>query len=109
MMWRSVLIALALALLAAPGPAAPPLPFFDAHIHYNRPDWDAYTPERALSILAQAGVHRALVSSTPDDGTVELYRRAPQAIVPFLRPYRTDADRDGWTRDPAVAAYVEPR
>lgn len=103
-------LALTAALLAlAPLSAAAQLPIFDAHIHYSRPDWDAYTPERALSILARAGVHRAIVSSTPDDGTLKLYARAPKAIVPFLRPYRTREDMGGWARDPAVAAYVEER
>jgi len=90
-------------------PAAAQLPIFDAHIHYSRPDWSVYTPERALSILAQAGVRRAIVSSTPDDGTVKLYEKAPAGIVPFLRPYRTRDDMGSWTRDPAVAAYVEER
>ncbi len=84
-------------------------PIFDAHIHYSRPDWDAYTPERILSILAQAGVRRAIVSSTPDDGTLKLYEKAPKGIVPFLRPYRTHDDRSSWTRDPAIATYVEER
>jgi hypothetical protein len=102
-----LLVALALAL--APAPAAGQLPLFDAHIHYSRADWDAYTPERILSILARAGVRRALVSSTPDDGTLELYRRAPAGIVPSLRPYRTAADTSTWPRDPTVAAYVEER
>lgn len=82
---------------------------FDAHIHYSQPDWDVYTPERVLSILARAGVFRALVSSTPDDGTLKLYDRAPKGIVPFLRPYRTRGDMGSWPRDPAVAAYVEER
>lgn len=90
-------------------PTAAQLPIFDAHIHYSRPDWSVYTPERALSILAQAGVRRAIVSSTPDDGTVKLYEKAPAGIVPFLRPYRTRDDMGSWTRDPAVAAYVEER
>jgi predicted TIM-barrel fold metal-dependent hydrolase len=90
-------------------PASAQLPIFDAHIHFSRPDWDSYTPERALSILAQAGVRRALVSSTPDDGTLMLYDRAPAAIVPFLRPYRTRDDMASWTRDAAVASYVEER
>ncbi len=84
-------------------------PLFDAHIHYSRPDWDAYTPERALSILARAGVQRAIVSSTPDDGTLKLYDRSPKGIVPFLRPYRTREDMGGWARDPSVATYVEER
>lgn len=90
----------------APGQA---LPIFDAHIHYSESDWDAVSPERALSILARANVSRALVSSTPDEGTLRLHQRAPRAIVPFLRPYRTRADMATWTRDPAVAAYVEER
>src|SRR5436309_13956051 len=103
-------LALAGALLAlAPPPAGAELPIFDAHIHYSRPDWDAYTPERVLSILAQAGVRRAIVSSTPDDGTLRLYDRSPAGIVPFLRPYRTRDVMDSWTRDPAVAGYVEER
>jgi amidohydrolase family protein len=104
------LVALALVLAAlAPGAAAAQYPIFDAHIHYSQPDRDAYTPERILSILARAGVHRALVSSTPDDGTLELYQRAPAGIVPALRPYRSPADMGTWTRDPAIAAYVEER
>lgn len=103
----ALLVAAALALGA--GSTAMPLPLFDAHIHYSRPDWDVYTPERALSILARAGVRRAIVSSTPDDGTLKLYDKAPAGIVPFLRPYRTRDDMSTWTRDAAVAAYVEER
>jgi hypothetical protein len=104
------LVALALVLAAlGPGAAAAQYPIFDAHIHYSQPDRDAYTPERILSILARAGVHRALVSSTPDEGTLELYQRAPAGIVPALRPYRSAADLGTWTRDPAIAAHVEER
>ena len=104
-----MLAALVIALLIGATPAAAQLPIFDAHIHYSRPDWSTYTPERALSMLAQAGVRRAIVSSTPDDGTLMLYDRAPAGIVPFLRPYRSRDDMGSWTRDPAVAAYVEDR
>ncbi len=85
------------------------MPVFDAHIHFSRPDWAVYTPERALDILARAGVRRAIVSSTPDDGTLKLYDLAPKKIAPFLRPYRTRDDMSTWARDPAVAAYVEER
>lgn len=104
----TVLLAGLLGLLPAAA-RAQRLPIFDAHIHYSEPDWDAFTPERALSILARANVFRALVSSTPDEGTLRLYQRAPRGIIPFLRPYRTRADTATWTRDPAVAAYVEER
>src|SRR5437867_10233069 len=96
-------------ILSGVAPAAAQFPLFDSHIHYSRPDWDAYTPERILSILAKAGVRRALVSSTPDDGTLKLYEKAPAGIVPSLRPYRTRDDMGSWPRDPAVGAYVEDR
>ena len=102
-------VLLVVAALLAPASAAAQYPLFDAHIHYSRPDWDTYTPERILSILAKAGVRRALVSSTPDDGTLKLYDKAPAGIVPSLRPYRTRDDMSTWPRDPAVAAYVEER
>jgi hypothetical protein len=104
-----VLVVLVVAALVLPARAAAQYPIFDAHIHYSQPDWDVYTPERILSILARAGVRRALVSSTPDDGTLKLFEKAPAAIVPSLRPYRTRDDMSTWTNDPGVAAYVEKR
>jgi Amidohydrolase len=107
-MTRLLLWALA-TILGAAAPAAAQFAIFDAHIHYSRPDWDTYTPERALSILAAAGVRRAIVSSTPDDGTLKLYEKAPKTVVPFLRPYRTRGDMGSWHSDPAVQAYVEER
>ena len=85
------------------------LPLFDAHIHYSQPDWAVYSPEAVLRILAAAGVERALVSSTPDDGTVRLWEKDPGRIVPELRPYRTAGDLGSWYRDPAVFAYAEER
>jgi len=106
---RALLGLAAVLLLGWCAPARAEYPIFDAHIHYSRPDWDVLTPERALSVLARAGVRRAIVSSTPDDGTLKLWEKSPKGIVPFLRPYRTRGDMGGWHSDPAVAAYVEER
>lgn len=92
------------------GPAgAQPLPIFDAHIHYSQPDWDSIDVDRALGILSSADVRRAIVSSTPDDGTLKLYDKAPTIVVPFVRPYRTRNDMATWPRDLSVAAYIEDR
>jgi len=96
-------------LLGVGSAQAQELPIFDAHIHYSQSDWHVLSPARILAILDQAGVRRALVSSTPDDGTVQLYEVAPQRIVPFLRPYRRRDDMGSWHNDPAVQAYVEAR
>jgi len=85
------------------------LPIFDTHIHYSAPDWAEYPEERILGILDKAGVRRALVSSTPDEGTERLYRRDPKRIVPILRPYRTRDDMSHWYQDPSVLPYLESR
>ena len=93
--------------LSAQGVEQPPL--FDAHIHYNRDVWEEYPPAKAVQILKEAGVAHALVSSTPDDGTLKLYHADPQRIVPFLRPYRTQADLGNWFNDPSILPYLEQR
>jgi ABC-type sugar transport system substrate-binding protein len=98
-----------LAVGATPAPSAQDLPIFDVHIHYSHPAWDAYPPGAALAILDRGGVGRALVSSTPDDGTLRLHAVAPDRIVPEVRPYRTPGDMGSWTKDRAVLAYVEER
>ncbi|HLC40098.1 MAG TPA: amidohydrolase family protein [Methylomirabilota bacterium] len=85
------------------------LPIFDTHIHYSRPAWSVYSPEDVLKIFDRAGVRRALVSSTPDDGTLKLYEAAPHRIVPELRPYRERADISSWHSDPTIVPYIEER
>jgi hypothetical protein len=85
------------------------LPLFDAHVHYNREAWEDFTAEAAIAILERAGVVRALVSSTPDDGTLRLWEQAQNRIVPELRPYRSQGDMGTWTKDPSVLAYVTER
>jgi hypothetical protein len=94
---------------AAPAGAAQDLPIFDAHIHYGRIAWDAYPPESVFAILDRAGVTGALVSSTPDEGTLRLREKAPGRIVAEVRPYRSPDDMGSWTRDTTRLPYVEER
>src|SRR3989338_8557332 len=89
--------------------AQPAVPIFDTHIHYSAPDWGEYPEERILGILDRAGVTRALVSSTPDEGPLSLPRKAPARIVPILRPCRTREDMAGWWKDQSMVAYLESR
>jgi amidohydrolase family protein len=93
--------------LAQPAPDSPPLPIFDAHLHYNRDQWSVYSADDVLTLMDRAGVYRAFVSSTPDEGTLMLHDRAPDRIVPGLRPYRTPADQYSWTRDASIVDYVQ--
>jgi hypothetical protein len=109
---RLSLLAFAAALTApGAGARAQPvdLPIFDTHIHYSAPDWAEYPEERILGILQTAGIRRALVSSTPDDGTIKLYQKDPRRVVPILRPYRTREDIGHWWQDPSVIPYLESR
>ena len=52
---------------------------------------------------------RALVSSTPDDGTLKLFRHMPERVVPNLRPYRDGADITSWSANQEVFDYVSER
>lgn len=110
-MMRLLTIALGftLALLALPAAKSAELPIFDAHIHYSHDTWEALPPKAAVEILRKAGVRRALVSSSNDDGTQKLYAEAPDLIIPELRPYRVRSDLSTWVRDESVIAYVEER
>ena len=98
-----------LVLLAVPSLAAAELPIVDAHIHYSHDAWDVVPPKEAVAILRKAGVKRALVSSSNDEGTQKLLAEAPDLIVPELRPYRMRGDASTWVRDDAIVAYVEER
>jgi predicted TIM-barrel fold metal-dependent hydrolase len=95
-------------LLAAPLAAAE-LPVFDAHMHYSHDAWDALPPKDVVAILKKAGVQRALVSSSGDDGQQRLKAEAPDLIVTELRPYRSRGDTGTWFRDDTVPAYLEER
>ena len=69
--------------------AADPLPVFDAHLHYSHDAWEVVSPKEVVGLLRKAGVKRALVSSSNDDGTQARYKEAPDLVIPELRPYRT--------------------
>jgi predicted TIM-barrel fold metal-dependent hydrolase len=104
----SLLLGCLVSLLVTPV-RAQDLPVFDAHIHYSQPDWSSYSPDAILALFDKTGVRWAIVSSTPDDGTLRLYEKAPDRIVPVLRPYRTRADMGTWTTDVSIVPYVQER
>jgi len=88
---------------------AAPLALIDAHIHYSHDAWTVLSPERAVELLRQAGVNKALVSSSSDEGTQKLYRLAPQLVVPVLRPYRKRGELSSWMHDDSVMTMLSAR
>lgn len=105
-MLGKILLAFAFAPLAA---VAADLPIFDAHLHYSHDAWDSVPPAQAIAILRRAGVKRALVSSSGDEGQQRMAALAPDLIIPELRPYRWRADTGTWFRDETVIPYLEDR
>lgn len=90
-------------------PAAAELPIFDAHLHYSHDAWDVIPPKDAIALLRKAGLRRALVSSSNDEGNQKLYAEAPDLILPSLRPYRSRGEISSWMRDDSVIGYLEQR
>ncbi len=111
---RTPLISAALLLTALSAAAREPLPLFDAHIHFSAGATSIYTPATAMQVLDSAGLRTALLSSTPNDGTLALHAAYPHRFIPFLRPYRKTRDlstwgeeRRSWYKDPQTIPFLE--
>ncbi len=111
---RSQIIGAALLLLAVNAGAREPQALFDAHIHFSVGATSIYTPAAAMEILDSSGIRIALISSTPNDGTLALYAAYPERFIPFLRPYRKTRDlatwseeRRSWYKDPETVPFLE--
>ena len=73
-----------------------------------------YTPAAAMQILDSAGIRTAILSSTPNDGTLALHAAYPDRFIPFLRPYRKTRnlsewgeERRSWYKDPETIPFLE--
>jgi hypothetical protein len=107
---RPILIAAALVVSSAQAALAQgQRPVIDVHIHYSQDAWGVLPPPEAIKVLRQAGLRKAFVSSSSDDGTQMLLKAAPDLVVPVLRPYRRRGETGSWTRDTSIIAHVETR
>jgi predicted TIM-barrel fold metal-dependent hydrolase len=66
-------------------------------------------PAAAVALLRRAGVKRALVSSSGDDGQQRMKALAPDLVITELRPYRSRGEIGTWVRDASVPDYLEER
>lgn len=107
---KLAMVAAAIAVLALPWrPATAETPLIDVHIHYSHDAWDMLPPAAAVKALRDAGLKRAFVSSSNDDGTLKLHDIAPDLIVPVLRPYRRRGELSTWHDDPTVVDMIAER
>jgi len=106
---RRLLPVACLAALSPFAATAAEMPIFDAHVHYSHDAWESVPPKEAIAIMRKAGLRRALVSSSGDEGTHRLVAEAPDLVIPSLRPYRTRGEISTWVRDETVATFLEDR
>ena len=92
-----VLILLCALLVGSAARADQEMPIFDAHLHYSHDAWQLVPPQAFVDILKKANIRRAMVSSSNNEGTRMLQEKAPDVIVPELRPYRSRGERPGGT------------
>lgn len=95
--------------LAAGALCADALPLFVAQPHCSAEPAGRWPAPAAVDLLRRNGVRGALVSSAPDAGTRALGTLSSNspALVRFIRPSRTEADRAAWFRDPAILSMLE--
>ena len=86
-----------------------PMPLFDAHLHYSHDAWERLPPKQAVALMRQAGLKRAMVSSSSDEGTQKLYAEAPDLVLPVLRPYRSRGELGSWMHDSSIVTHLETR
>jgi len=116
---RTIARAIVTAILLAAAPAlaqtgeigagSADLPIFDAHMHYKQEAWAPYPVATVVELMDRSGVAMALVSSTPDEGTIMLWEYAPRRIVPELRPYHSGAGSGNWTKSDDMLEYLRKR
>ncbi|NQW01575.1 MAG: amidohydrolase family protein [Rhodospirillales bacterium] len=81
----------------------------DGHVHYSHDAWDMLPPREAVKVLRDAGLKKAFVSSSSDDGTQMLFKEAPDIVVPVLRPYRQRGELSTWFKDATVVDMIAER
>lgn len=90
------LLAICLLNVDLPAQAQNLQPFFDVHVHYKWDQAEITSPQQALALLDKAGVQKAVVIGRPADMALQLYRLAPERIIPFYGPYRLGDEKLTW-------------
>ena len=113
---KTLIFSVSLFLVAVPAPALAAAdttafdgPVFDTHMHYSRDAWEIFPPGDVLKKMDGANVPVALVSSTPDAGTMTLLELAPGRVVPGFRPSRTSGETARWYENPELLTYSKAR
>lgn len=62
----------------------PEPPIIDVHLNYHRDAWNRFQPNKIVQTLEHLQVTHAVVSSSPNEGTLILLRQAGARVIPML-------------------------
>jgi len=82
-------------------------PIFDMQVHYNQESWRRVSTEAILNTVEELNIPWLLVGSTPNEGTLRLYREARDRVIPMLVPQFKREDRHNWFNNTAILRYME--
>jgi hypothetical protein len=82
-------------------------PMFDTHLHYSAADAKILSPKAVIDTLDRNAISYAVVTGMPASQVSDLYRYAPERIIPMLGVYREHADKADWHEDVSLPSYVE--
>lgn len=76
-------------------------------MHYNEESWNRVSIDAVLNTSKELNVPWLLVGSTPNEGTLRLYRKAPERVIPMFIPQFSKVDRDSWFNNKKIQQYME--
>lgn len=82
-------------------------PIFDMQVHYNQESWKRVSTEAILNAAEELNIPWLLVGSTPNEGTLRLYREDHRRVIPMLVPQLKREDRDNWFNNTTILRYME--
>lgn len=96
---------LGLALFASASLAARS-PVADVHLHWKWNQKEVITVEEAVATLQAHNIELAVVTGTPPELALELYRAAPDRVIPIYGLYRDPEAWSTWYHDPGLLGRV---
>lgn len=82
-------------------------PIFDAQVHYNEESWRTISVSAVINTAKELNIPWLLVGSVPNEGTMKLFRAAPEQVIPMFIPQFSRADRESWFSNPQIIPYME--
>ena len=81
--------------------------FADIHVHFNWDQREIIDAQAIVDKLQAAGVEFTVVSATPSELALELWRAGGERVVPLFSPYTHEFGRQDWYLDARTAELAE--